>query len=64
MSIEAPELCDIKWIAGYLEKSRSTVTNRIIHMPGFPEPVKGCERPLKFVKRDVIAFLTHSTQAA
>jgi len=43
MTVEAPDLMDTGDIAKYLRVERKTVQNRIVHMPGFPEPLRGDE---------------------
>lgn len=51
------ELWNTSDIASYLQQSRKSVQNRLIHRPDFPEPIRGAERPKLWVKQDVLNYL-------
>ena len=52
-----PELWSTEEIAEYLRKERKTIQNRVVHLPGFPKPVRGSDRPKLYPKVEVIEFL-------
>lgn len=52
-----PELWTKKEIAEYLRKSPDTVIRHTAKEPGFPEPVRGSQKPLLFRKDEVLAWI-------